>query len=274
MAKNASAPTVQDDVASLGAEIERVDPLVDPMIKWVASATVERGVVLVPLNITGTVELSFGDGTTPTTGASGIPVHHTYAAPGAYTVSARQGENVVARAQVFVRDGLTPAVTLSAGADNPLFWDLTVNADPESMISQFEVRWGDGSAPQIVAAPKGTKVSHGYQAGDYPVTVIDRHSGRWLTQDITVSAPTYDPDFTATKGADAMTVEITLTTVGTPGKEVLVDFGDFSQEVITNGQVGAKVSHKYAAADSYLVQVVYSDGSTAGSSRLVTVPFA
>lgn len=244
----------------------------DPALKVAASPVTERGVAALALNAPTVDAIDWGDGSRSP--YSGRGVFHTYASAKAYTVTALDGDTIVATAQVFVRDGLTPNVTFAADAGNPNMIIATFNDDPADLISRYEVTWAPGAVEEVVAA-KGTTKTHGFQAGDHTIVVRDMHSGRVLSEDITVKDKEYDPDFTLVKGADANTALLEITRLVTAGKELLVDWGDYTQTTITaaDAKVGFKVSHPYAAADTYLVQLVYSDGSTEGSARVVTIPF-
>lgn len=252
------------------------DPLDTPMagsvIKWAPASLVERGIVAI---LTGTAAsadtVDWGDGTTST--ASGATLRHTFAEARAYTVTALQGTTAVARETVFVRDGLAAEVALAPASDNPNIVELTVNSEPADMVSRYSIQWTPDGQPELHYLPKGAVVSHGFAAGDHPVVVRDLHTGRALRETVTVTDPSFDPDFSIAKGADVMTAEITLSVVGTV-KEILVDWGDGEQTKIPTPAVGAKHSHTYAANDTYIIQVLYSDASTDGAARVVTIPFA
>lgn len=240
-------------------------------VLWTPAALVERGVVvLLSGDATGADTIDWGDGTRAP--ASGAALRHTYTDGRSYTVTALKGATVVGRETLHVRDGLKPAVTFAPAADNSNIVELTVNAEPADLISLYSVLWEPAGTAELKYLAKGDKLSHGFSAGDHPISVKDMHTGRALRETVTVVDPTYDPDFSVAKGADAMTAEVTLTTVETI-KEILVDWGNGEQTNIPAPAVGTKVSHPYKANDTYIIQVVYADGSTDGSARAVTIPF-
>lgn len=243
----------------------------DPDIKLVPAAVTERGVVAYVLNAPTVDTIDWGDGTRSV--YSSAAAVHAYASAKAYTVTALAGETVVASRQVYVRDGLAPNVTFAPDANNPNLIVATFGDDPEDLVSKYEVTWEAGAVETLFAA-KGTTRSHGFRAGTHTIVVRDLHTRRVLTEDIEVKDKTYDPDFDFAKGADTMTVEITLKNVKTK-KEIVLAWGDGDQTLVPASEAvdGTKKSHTFLDADSYIVQCVYKDGSTEGSADLVTVPF-
>jgi hypothetical protein len=242
-----------------------------PVIRWAPAALTERGVVAVVLNLTGAFTVHWGDGgTTDSTGGGGA-LRHTFSSPGPYTFTAKQGGGIVAKTHAFVRDGLKPAVTFAAASDNPNIVEATFNDDPAELVSSYEVTWATGVV-ETFFAPKGTVRSHGYAAGTHTIVVRDLYTGRVSSTDVVVVDPTYDPDFSLAKGANATTALLTLTAVAT-AKDVLVDWGDGTQETIPAAKPDDKRTHPYAVAGTYIVQVLYADNSTDGSAHDVTIPF-
>lgn len=242
---------------------------------WAPSPTKALGVAAVAAEVTGSFTLHWGDGTTVDGATAGTPLHHTYTGAGAYVAAAVQAGATVARVQVFVRPGLAPAITFAAAADNPNIIEATVGDEPAELVSRYRIAWGDGSAAQELVAEKGQVISHGFKAGTYTITVTDLRTRRVLREQQVVTDAEYDPDFTLAKGADANTARATLSRVlADPAKDVLLDWGDGEQTTLPAAKVGDHADHTYAAADTYLVQCVYTDGSTDGSAKTVTIPFA
>lgn len=248
------------------------DPRADPTVKVVPAVITERGVVAMVLNAPTVDTIDWGDGTrSPYSGAALV---HTYPSAKAYSINALAGEALMASGQVYVRDGLAPNVTFAADTNNPNLIIATFNDEPEDLISKYEITWEPGAVEEIVAV-KGTTKSHGFRAGDHTIVIRDLHSGRVLSKDITVVDKEYDPDFTVVKGADVNTALLEVTKLVTPGKELLIDWDDYTQTTVPDASaaVGHQESHAYSEAGDYLVQLVYSDGSTEGSAQLVTIPF-
>lgn len=231
------------------------------------------------------VLIHFGDGTPAAAAGRGPvatrrPIRHAYTTPRAYTVTANtavtdpvtgavtEGPQAAA-VQVYVRPGTAPAVQIAAADDNQQIIEATWNDEPAELISGYVVDHGDGESSTVVGAP-GTVVSHGYRPGTYTIGVKDVQADRWLRTTVDVQAPQYDPEFAITGQGRAATA--TITRLVTPAKAVLIDWGDGDQSTITGAAVGDAVSHDYTADDTYIVQCVYSDGSTDGSAQVVTVP--
>ncbi|WP_367139618.1 hypothetical protein [Saccharothrix sp. HUAS TT1] len=251
----------------------------DAVLLWVPAALRERGVVLALTGLTGSVDLDFGDGTDPVRTAAGAPpIPHTYTTAGrAYLATAWQDGDLVAEAQIVVRAGLAPAVTFATAADNPNIVEATVTADPADLVSRYEFTWGVDGPVETLYAPKGTVLRHGFHAGTHTITVRDLHTGRVSSTDVEVTDLQYDPDFDLSQGADVRTAQLTVT-ASAEAKELLIDWGDGEQSTIPapadgDTNVGQKRSHTYTRDDTYIVQLVYSDGSTDGSSKTVTIPF-
>jgi hypothetical protein len=241
-------------------------------LKWRPSAIAKMGVVAIATGVTGPFDLAWGDGTI-TQGTANVPVSHTYTNARAYTATVRQEGTIIAQAQVVVRDSLTPTVTFTAQASNPNFIDATFNDEPADVVSKYRILWEPGQSEELFA-PKGTKKTHGYPAGDHDVLVQDLFTGRVLRETITVKDKEYDPDFKVEKGSDTSTALLTLTRVlATPAKNVVIDWGDGDQTTIDAAAVDKTASHKYIDPDNYIIQCVYADGSTEGSARVVTIPF-
>lgn len=218
--------------------------------------------------------LHWGDGTSIPYSWAERPVRHTYEAAGAYTVTLRGADGAVIDAQrIFARTGEAPVVTFTADADNPNIIDATWGDEPADLTGQYDLDWDDGTEVQTVTAAHGRVVSHGLRAGDYTIRIYDRDARRWGRYPITVHDKQYDPEFELTR-LDERTVKLTVTRLVTPGKDVLVDWGDGTQDTIGTAQVGSEVQHSWDFDDVYIVQCVYADGSTDGSADTVEIPWA
>lgn len=267
-----SNPAITDiDTALTADSVEAVDVLADDNpIRVVASAIRPLGVVAIALQVTDAYEMHWGDGTY-SGGSGSVPLNHTYPAASVYTITVRQGDTVVAQRRVNVRNTMKPVVTFAPNADNPNFIEATFDDDPADVVSQYRIRWEEGQE-ETLFAPKGTVRRHGFPAGTHEIFVQDLHTGRSMTESVEVTDPEYDPDFSLARGADTNTADLTITKLATV-KEVLIDWGDGKQSTISAPAVGTKSSHTYTANNTYIIQLVYSDGSTDGSSRVVTIPF-
>ena len=274
MSRTATRPATDTDAEPVdGAPDPAIPPAEDAAaLRWVPKAIAELGVVAVPTNVVGEFTMDWGDSKRTDSSAGAPPVSHAYASAGAYTVTLTQGDAIVAKTQVVIRAGKGPAVTAAPAADNPNIIELTFADDPAEIASQYAITWNVGGVAEVVFAPKGTVLSHGYTAGDHVIVVRDLYTRRAVRLEVTVVDATFDPDFSATQGENTMTALVTLTAVATV-KDVLVDWGDGQQSTVAAAEVGGKATHAYAANDTYIIQVVYADGSTDGSARTVTIPF-
>lgn len=272
--KNRSAHTEPDPDTDLDTAADGLDDGTS-QVRWAPATLVERGIVAVAVNVTGTYILWWGEGDAHTDTAAGAgPVRHTYAKAGSYTVIAKQGTTTLATAQVFVRDGLAPVVTFAPASDNSNIVEATFGDDPADLISRYEITWAAG-AVETVVAPKGTVCSRGFQAGTHTIVIRDLHTGRSLSQDVEVKDKEYDPDFSVAKGADVNTALFTLTKVSGDGtQDVIIDFGDGATHTFTAAKPNDSISHTYARADSYIAQVAFTEGDTGnGGAKLITIPF-
>lgn len=281
MTKQANPPAPQADADAAA------------VVLWYPSPVTARGIVALPNNVAGACVLGWGDNTYTETSGGAPASTHAYASGGAYKLTVYQDAAdappelvldtvylphaperamaLIAEEQVSIRDGMAPTIAFAPDASNPNLIIATVNDQPARMVSEYEITWAAGEV-ETKYLPHGTTARHGFKAGTHTVTVRDLHTRRALTQDLEVKDKEYDPDFTFAKGANTMTVEITLSKVGTK-KDVLIDWGDGDQTPMPAAEVGQKTSHPYLDANDYIVQCVYADGSTDGSARLVTVPF-
>lgn len=243
------------------------------VIKWTPAALVPRAVIAVLGGAASAADtVDWGDGTrSPATGAA---VRHTYPEPRAYAITALQGETPLARETVKVRDGLKPAIAFAPSTDNPNLIEATIASEPEDMISEYKVTWEAGAVDRFYG-PKGTVKVHGFQAGTHTVSYRDLHTGRSGATEVVVVDKEYDPDFSIGKGANVNTALLEVTKLAVPGKELVIDWGDYIQSTVPaeSAAVGFQVSHHYPDPGDFIVQLVYADGSTEGSARLITIPF-
>ncbi|HLT10302.1 MAG TPA: cellulose binding domain-containing protein [Micromonosporaceae bacterium] len=218
--------------------------------------------------------IDWGDGTGRARLAPGHGAEHTYAVPGAVTITLFDLDGVERDRQVlFVRSGTGPAVAFNPGADNPNIIDITWSETERDLVSAYTVDYGDADPIEVVTAPYGHVKSRAYRAGDYTARLYDQQAMRWGRFEFTVHDPVYDPEFTLRQGDDRYTVIATLTRLETPGKEVLIDWGDGLQDRLPAAQVGTEVSHVYGIDDYYIIQCGYADGSTDGSAQSVEIPW-
>lgn len=259
----------------IGAHVELADDT--PFVAWRPAPTAQHAVVATAANLTGDFTIHWGDGSSADSAVGAAPVKHVYPGVGVYAVTVEQGGQRKTQAGVGIRDGLAPNITVAARDDNPNIIEVTFNDEPVAIVSHYHVQWVKDGPTETVVGVKGTRITHGYAAGTYEFTVADMLTRRHFRQQLTVVDKTYDPDFTIAQGANDMTVDLTVSAAA-EAKDLLIDWGGGSQATIPapgpgGSNVGQKRSHTFASADTYIVQLVYSNGSTDGSARTVVIPF-
>lgn len=238
-----------------------------PQLYWDASALVERGVV-VYLHETTADTIQWGDGTTSP--YNGVPVTHVYDRPHAYVVTAMSGDTAVTRLAVYVRAGIKPAIVVDESVPNTAV--LFVSGLPLEILHELRIDWGDGSSPQVGKWWTGQEIRHAYASGSYDITISDAVTGRIGRYPITVSGRLDDPVFTVTQRDQSLGVTISVSSLSSPGKALVIDWGDFNTATIPAAQVGSTASHSYSGPGQVILQLAYADGSTDGSAQLISVP--
>ena len=232
---------------------------------------------------------NFGDGTTGT----GALVLHTYATPGAYTVSlvvinsqgatdstaktiqvsaSRAGEGNIAPGASF-----TASMT-SGTAPLAVHFDATGSSDSDGVISSYDWDFGDGGAGSGVAT------SHIYNtAGTYTVrlTVIDNEGGYGATtQTIQVTARggeniAPNASFTASPTSGAVPVAVHFDAAGSSDPDgSIVSYG----WVFGDGNAGSGVTtfHTYHNTGTYTARLTVTDnaGATGSATQIIQVTAA
>ena len=230
----------------------------------------------------------FGDGTTVGPQASALATH-TYADPGAYTVSVTTTDSIGltnTASQTVTANLVLPVAGLGlspASGTAP----VSVTADASSStagtypIASYTFDFGDGT----VAGPQvGSSATHNYTvAGTYTVkaTVIDTHGNSvFTTHGITIAAPTPPTaglSLTPASGFAPLNVTASASS-STAGSNPITlytfDFGDGT--VVVGPQPGSSASHTYTAPGTYTVTLTVRDsiGLTASTSKTVVVSLA
>jgi PKD repeat protein len=213
--------------------------------------------------------IDFGDGTV----LPGPIATHTYAAPGAYTVTATVTDDLGATASAtasVTAINLAPiaALTVSpASGISPLVVTASTagSSDPDGSIASSTIDFGDGA----VAA--GPVAAHTYAAaGVYTVkaTVVDNFgSTATAVASVSVTAPNQPPfaALSVTPASGLAPLAVVASTAGSLDRDgriaaSKIDFGD--------GAVvgGTAVSHTYIRAGKYTVIATVTDNLGASSS--------
>ncbi|ONK13141.1 hypothetical protein [Streptomyces sp. MP131-18] len=157
----------------------------------------------------GPVTLDFGDGT-PAGSNSGDgqeATPHPYAAPGDYTVTARDADDTTrtGTAQVTVPFGEVADITLTIEEDTADTTGMSVNALIDNQGNQALVDFGDGTEPQTNPGDGQTPTGHAFTTpGDYAVTATDTvDASRTTSQQVTVPFDGGGTEPTAQATADA-----------------------------------------------------------------------
>jgi RHS repeat-associated protein len=263
-----------------------------------------------PANMTATV--SWGDGSTSSAVVSGgngsfsVAADHAYSEPGDYAVMVLlqgDGARSVAIVDVDVTDPAPPPKPLfqaqglrlldetGSGFANAIVAVLT-DPNPADVIPalQATINWGDGTVtPGILV--QGSKLgefdvlgTHGYAAGDYPLTVTISYSGLNLTataygtaivleqitaaaQAVTTSAPAQTGWSTMPGGlADAVVATFTDTNPNARPSvfTATINWGDGSSSAGTvlesNGTFYVLGNYSYYNTGTFTLQVTIDDG--------------
>ena len=217
---------------------------------------------------------AFGDGSA----GIGAITEHTYNAPGTYTVrlSIEDNDGAVAERTVEVvveARNMSPVAAFSyepsqVAANAPVRFDAAASSDPDGAIASYAWDFGDG------ATATGSVAEHRFtEGGLHTVTLIVTDSGGATSQtsqsvlvsESAVSSPvaqftptalTVDPGETVWLDASASTSE------GGTIDQYIWDFGDGATAS------GATVSHRYASAGTYAVDLrVIDDRGVAAHAR-------
>ena len=216
-----------------------------------------------------TISWDFGDNTAVKTGAE---VSHKYAAAGTYvvtvTVKDNEGaEGVSTQSLVVVAPpNQAPSASFTYQADYlDVDFDASASSDPDGSIDTLSWDFGDGSPVKT-----GATTSHKYTAeGTFQVTltVTDNDGASSVAQQwVTVAdvPPNQAPVASFTYEAAYLDVDFDASASSDPDGSIDTISWDFGDN--TAVKTGAEVSHKYAAAGTYVVTVTVKDNEGAESS--------
>ncbi len=176
-----------------------------------------------------------------------------------------------------------PATLPSVGVPAIYTFNVTAAAQNGSAITDFTIDWGDGDRRSFGAVTGALPISHVYSAaGTFLITATatDAAGNRTPTASAVTVIPVSRPTIQITKSptnpevGDEVTFSIQVTT--TPGigvQNVTVNFGDGTAPEEIGGATSATVTHTYAVANTYTVQVFVVDttGQTTRGTTTVTV---
>lgn len=255
----------------LRQEPEPGEERIAAQLLWAPAAATSLGIVAVAMGITGGYTLDWGDGARTEGAIGGVPNTHVYLDAGSYRVTALLDGAPVARAVVYVRRGTAPRVEFTADTDNPQVISATVLDDPEEIASLYSITWSPEETPAAERLPWGSKRAFGFEPGSHDVHVQDHDTGRAGTTRLEVAALQRDPAATVARGAGELVLDLTITALG-EAKDLLVDWGDWTREIVTAPAVGRVISHTYARPWLGVLQVMYADGSGTPEAILAEVP--
>jgi len=243
-------------------------------------------VTVVGINPCGAANIDYGDGTAITYAISALPTSqsHQYSAPGSYTVIARGMGNCdgESRAQVTVT-GPAPApapappaaeITAVTFAPRPAVIRQPVMIDVAGRgTCGFVVDYGDGNQ-QDFSAPLPRRVTHTYAVPDTYTVIVGPVApcvGKF-TQKLEV-VPRGGPRVTnlqvrPSPGQVREAVSFGVEGIGTCG--YTIDFGDGNNEDRVK-PLPDRVSHVYAEAGDYRIEVHAGSGCTGSARRMLTI---
>lgn len=221
--------------------------------------------------------ISFGNGHTIVRNPGQVATFD-YAAAGWYRVEAKaMDDTVLAGKEVRVVDSVTPAFgTWGPNKDNADFYEITFADDGTGIASKVDIYWGVPNSTETVWATPGGTAMRDLPAGSHDITITDHGSGRKSTTNHKITGRAYDPDATIeldSTDKSKMTVKVTLNAVDGKKGAITVWWDQGVSDKIDNPVVGNTKTHKYTTADTYLVVVEYSDGSSGDNATtdLITV---
>lgn len=118
----------------------------------------------------------------------------------------------------------------------------------------------------MVPLAAGQSVLRALPAGQHQIGVLEMEANRRAVLPVEVTEPVTDPNFTLT----AAGWEVTLTvTAARADVEAVLGWGDDTPPTRRVLTVGDEISHRYRAADLYLVQAGYPD--TRPTAKQITI---
>jgi hypothetical protein len=198
-----------------------------------------------------------GDDELVTTDSDGtLEATHTYANPDSYNIQVKSGSKVVAKftAVVTADDGVV------SSEDSPFFEGVEATFDFTSFAPDTDlyVVWGDGSANGVLTTDSSGEgsLTHTYPEERAYVIQVFLDSNDELVASLSLNAGFLDGDITTT-GDITEGVSQSFDISGlVPAGQYTIDWGDGDDELVTMDSSGeATVTHTYAAADDYTIDV-------------------
>ena len=289
-----STTTASEVTASVGDVSGSVSVAVDPVTVVSIDATPPRPAAGQAVSFSVTLSnaarvihsaaISFGDGRVLQLGATArATVTHTYAAPGAYTVTVTATDVAGYTTASSIAVEVTPApgipVAVTASPDDPVAGqtvtfavDVSPPADAPA-VREVAIDFGDRTGTSLGALSGRGSVAHIYdEEGSYIVaaTVLDA-AGRRHTASIGLQvrpAPSIAVTLAASPAEPVEDQPVTFTVdvsppAGAPAvREVTVDFGDRSRKKSLGALTGrGSVAHIYRNDGSYIVTATVLDAA-------------
>ena len=228
-------------------------------------------------------EIDFGDGRVLGLGAAArSTVTHTYAEPGAYTVTVRATDvaGYIAAASIAVDVDPPPAIpiTVTASPSDPVAGEpvtFTVEVSPPdnaAAVRDVTIDFGDDSRASLGALSGRRSIAHVYEdEGSYIVTVrvLDAADQRHRSSiGLRVRpAPGIAVTLTASPAVPVEEQRVTFTvevspSAGAPAvRDVEIDFGDDTKESLGALTGRGSVAHVYEDEGSYIVTLTVLDAA-------------
>lgn len=282
--------TVTDDKGATATATRVVDVLENqkPLPSFTVSTdglriAVDGGSSVDPEGETLSYRWDFGDGSEPVAGTQAT-AEHVYAKDGTYDVTlevsdahgATASNSVQVSVQAPVENQPPTASFTTQITDLQVQVDATESSDPDGSISTYQWDFGDGTPLLSGTDPTA---SHEYaEPGTYTITLVatdDTGATAQMSSQVQVTeAPANQPPVAQfSSQAEGLVLSLNAGISSDPDGHVVSyrwDFGDGS-EPVTGTQ--ATVSHGYAQAGSYEVELIVTDdqGATGTASAVVVV---
>ncbi|WP_456832924.1 PKD domain-containing protein [Deinococcus sp. UYEF24] len=206
-----------------------------------------------------TYQLAWGDGSSSVVSGTADPLTHTYARPGAYTLtlSTPGAANVTATVMLTV-PAPTLVVTPAQGSTDTAFTAALGQLVP---ALTYTLNWGDGATEPVTGAATFTRTHQYAKPGTFTITVTSSDTPP-VSQLVTVKVPA--PVLNAT----AVNLDATLRLSRlVPAATYRVQWGDNQEQPLTAQTSETTLTHTYAAPGTYTVTVTPTLGD-AGTTTL------
>lgn len=270
------------------AHITEAAPSVEPIIKVTPHAIFQWRVTVALENYSDGYMLYWGDDTRPATVAAGGAVSHPYPSfPAGWQIRATKadGKTLITN-QLCVMRGGTGAHGYSIGRNPDNTAEVVITfEDPQDgtgVLPKFAIEWPKTKDSIIVWGVPGEQVSRIMPYGDHTVSITDLTSHRAANEQVHVTPPDYDPDFTFRRkpGGDNLTAEIEITKY-TAGNQFAIGWDEEGSAVEYHDdvKVGDKFHHTYKQPGEnettrHFVTAGYADGSGEPKTVDIRVPLS